>query len=142
MFYTLLRSFLLITVTIAFSTQANAQQRRQVAHTQVCIDVYDMESVDRQPQFPGGDTAMLRFINNERRYPAEAYHDGIQGRVLCSFVVSEDGSLTHISVIRGVEESLDREAVRIISEMPKWMAGEIDDTPVPVYCILPIPFRR
>ena len=85
---------------------------------------------------------MLRFINNERRYPAEAYHDGIQGRVLCSFVVSEDGSLTHISVIRGVEESLDREAVRIISEMPKWMAGEIDDTPVPVYCILPIPFRR
>ena len=79
MFYTLLRSFLLITVTIAFSAQANAQQRRQVAHTQVCIDVYDMESVDRQPQFPGGDTAMLRFINNERRYPLRLIMMGYKG---------------------------------------------------------------
>ena len=84
---------------------------------------------------------MVRFINKERRYPAQAYRDGIEGRVLCSFVVNEDGSLSHISVIRSVEKSLDREAVRIISNMPKWDAGVLADSLVPVYYILPIPFR-
>lgn len=55
--------------------------------------------------------------------------------------MNEDGSLSHISVIRSVEKSLDREAVRIISNMPKWDAGVLSDTFVPVYYILPIPFR-
>ncbi len=109
---------------------------------QVSIDVYEYESVDVHPSFPGGDTEMLRFINGERKYPSKAYRDGIEGRVLCSFVVNEDGSLSHISVIKGVEESLNREAVRILSKMPAWDAGMIDETPVPVYCILPIAFRR
>lgn len=92
--------------------------------------------------FPGGDGAMYRFINRERRYPSQAYRDGIEGRVLCSFVVNEDGTISHISVIKGVEASLDREAVRILTKMPTWDAGMIDETPVPVYCILPIAFRR
>lgn len=113
-----------------------------IQQTQVSINVYEFDFVDRQPQFPGGDNAMIRFINHERRYPQDAYNEGIEGRVLCSFVVNEDGSLSHISVLKGVEESLNKEAVRIISQMPPWSAGEIDNTPVPVYCILPIPFRR
>ncbi len=109
---------------------------------QVTMNVYEYDFVDRQPQFPGGDNAMIRFINNERRYPKKAYREGIEGRVLCSFIVNEDGTISHISVLRGVEESLNREAVRIISQMPPWIAGEIDNTPVPVYCIIPIPFRH
>lgn len=104
-------------------------------------EVYQYDVVDYQPHFPGGDCALLKFINSERRYPSEAYSKRIEGRVLCSFVVNPDGSISHVSVMRGVEESLDREAVRIINNMPRWEAGRVGQQPVPVYCVLPIPFR-
>ncbi len=141
----LLRSLLLSLITI-LAIPVVAQQKRianvtHISRNKLCINVYEYDCVDVQPQFPGGDSAMLKFINRERRYPSRAYRAGIEGRVLCSFVVNEDGSLSHISVLRGVEESLNREAVRIISNMPDWTVGSIDDVPVPVYCILPIPFR-
>lgn len=125
----------------------SAQQRKHFANAtpvtppRVIVDVYDYDCVDVQPSFPGGDAEMLRFINRERHYPRQAYDKRIQGRVLCSFVVNEDGTISHVSVLKGVEESLDREAVRIISRMPQWSAGEISKNPVPVYCILPIAFR-
>lgn len=145
---TLLRSILLLPLMAGDAVFSAAQLPRHIANVSsragsapVCVDVYEYDCVDIQPQFPGGDGAMMRFINNERRYPSRAYHEGIEGRVLCGFVVNEDGSLSHISVIRSVEKSLDREAVRIISNMPKWDAGVLSDTFVPVYYILPIPFR-
>ncbi len=103
---------------------------------------YTCESVDIIPAFPGGDGALMQFINTERKYPRQAYDDAIEGRVLCSFVVESDGSLTHLTVLRGVEESLNAEAIRIISKMPVWVPGQIDNKKVAVYCILPIPFRR
>lgn len=106
------------------------------------VEVYDPDTVDNAPQFPGGDIAMMNFINRERVYPERAYQEGVQGRVRCSFVVNEDGNISHISVIKGVESSLDREAVRIISEMPVWNAGQIGNRTVPVYCIISIPFRK
>ncbi|WP_304506427.1 energy transducer TonB [Duncaniella muris] len=145
---TLLRSILLLPLMAGDAVFSAAQPPRHIANVSsragsapVCVDVYEYDCVDIQPQFPGGDGAMVRFINKERRYPTQAYHEGIEGRVLCGFVVNEDGSLSHISVIRSVEKSLDREAVRIISNMPKWDAGVLSDTFVPVYYILPIPFR-
>lgn len=113
-----------------------------IPKSRVAIEVYEYESVDVQPSFPGGDAEMLRYINRERRYPGQAYRRGVEGRVLCSFVVNKDGSISHVSVIKGVEESLNREAVRIVSNMPAWDAGMIDKNPVPVYCILPISFRK
>ena len=79
-----------------------------------------------------------KFINETRVYPAEAYNNRIQGRVVCSFVVYPDGSINGISVMKGVEETLDREAVRIISEMPRWIAGCIGNEAVPVSCVLAI----
>ncbi len=106
------------------------------------IRVYDFETVERQPSFPGGQCELTRFINRMRRYPANAYSQDIQGRVLVSFIVNTDGSISHVQVVRGVEESLNQEAVRVISEMPNWEPGFIGDHPVPVHCLLPIPFRR
>lgn len=124
---------------------ANAQMRRVMAGNSATglteITVYDYDFVDMQPHFPGGDCAMFQYINNERRYPSLAYKQRIQGRVLCSFVVNTDGSISNVTVVRGVEESLNREAVRIISEMPRWNAGMVNGQTVPVYCILPIAFR-
>lgn len=140
--------FILLPLMAILALTSRAQSPKHIASVtatpkvQISIDVYDYESVDVHPSFPGGDTEMLRFINGERKYPSKAYRDGIEGRVLCSFVVNKDGSLSHISVLKGVEESLNREAVRILSKMPAWDAGMVDETPVPVYCILPIAFRR
>lgn len=127
---------------------ADAQMKRIVAchsspHTAPrYMEVYECDYVDEQPQFPGGEVEMIKYINSVRRYPADAYHQNIQGRVLCSFVVNADGSLSHISVIRGVEPSLNREAVRLISRMPRWVAGKVANQAVPVHYILPIVFRR
>lgn len=140
--HSFLISFLLVMAFPMWGQRVNTNTGTQYQHVQITMNVYEYDFVDRQPRFPGGDNAMISFINNERRYPKQAYHEGIEGRVLCSFIVNEDGSISHISVLRGVEESLNREAVRIISRMPAWEAGTIGDTPVPVYCILPIPFRR
>ncbi len=127
---------------------AQAQFRRVVTYQTVVsgnrlvqMEAYTYDSVDEQPHFPGGDGAMTKFINRERQYPHEAYAAGIQGRVLCSFIVNPDGSISNAEVLRGEHESLNKEALRIISRMPKWVAGKIGDVAVPVYCILPIPFR-
>ena len=142
---TLLYRSLLIITAVAAAITADAQMRRVMAVNSTAgateMTVYDYDFVDSQPQFPGGDCAMFQYINNERRYPSQAYQHRIQGRVLCSFVVNTDGSISNVTVVRGVEESLNREAMRIISEMPQWNAGKLNGQPVPVYCILPIAFR-
>lgn len=105
------------------------------------VSVYEFDYVDVQPSFPGGNLELIKYINQSRRYPTEAYSRGIQGRVMCSFIVNPDGSISDIRVIKGVEHSLNREAVRVISEMPRWDAGKVNDEAVPVHCLLPIPFR-
>lgn len=124
---------------------AGAQRRHQVqmgyGHRSPAVEAYLAESVDTPPQFPGGELALMRYINSERRYPADAYNAGLQGRVLCAFIVGTDGSISNVEVLRGVDESLNREAVRVIQKMPRWRAGLIGRTAVPVYCILPVPFR-
>ncbi len=102
---------------------------------------YMQESVDVVPQFPGGECEMIRFINNERNYPRQAYEAGIEGRVRCGFIVDSDGSITNVTVHRGSAPELNNEAVRIIEKMPRWKAGKVDGESVPVYYLLTIPFR-
>lgn len=105
-------------------------------------EVYEFDFVEEKPEFPGGGTELVNFINDNRRYPAEAYSLGIEGRVTCSFVVNCDGSVSNISIIRGVEKSLNKEAIRIIGKMPKWSPGKIEGEAVPVRVICAIPFRK
>lgn len=140
---TIITTFLL---TLTF--YAGAQQRMVATYRTVSadnrpldIEAFLFESVDEQPHFPGGDGAMMKFINREPVSRA-GLPPGIEGRVLCSFVVKPDGAITAPEVVRGVEESLNKEALRIIGRMPRWVAGKIGDTKVPVYCIIAIPFRR
>lgn len=136
---------LLASLFLACSAMPSLAQRCKITYycrsTSAAYEAYVPESVDVQPEFPGGDNAMMKFINRERQYPREAYKAGIGGRVLCSFIVMPDGSISNIEVVRGVEQSIDREAVRIISSMPAWKAGKIGNSPVPVYYLLPIAFR-
>lgn len=130
-----------LTLMLLATIVANAQQRRNVTSGYNKV-VYEYESVDIRPQFPGGETGLINFINETREYPYNAYRDHIQGRVLCSFIVGTDGKLFDIQVIRSSgNESLDREAMRVISRMPRWSVGKVSNTKVNVRCVLPIAFR-
>lgn len=106
------------------------------------IEVYEYDYVDQKPEYPGGDSRLVRFINDNRRYPPEAYRRGIEGRVTCSFVVNTDGSVSNIMVLKSVEPSLNREAIRIFSKMPAWSPGKMNGQNVPVRVIWSVPFRK
>lgn len=105
-------------------------------------EVFEYDYVSDKPSFPGGDWKLVEYINHTRQYPRDAYEKGIQGRVTCSFVVNTDGSISHVQVIKSIEESLNREAIRIFSEMPRWEPGRIDGHTVPVRVIWSVPFRK
>lgn len=108
----------------------------------VYMEVYEYDFVTEKPSFPGGEEKMLKFINNTRIYPEQAYRHGIQGRVMCSFVVMSDGSISNVRVLRGVETSLNNEARRVLKKMPVWQPGKVNGKPVPVRIVYPITFRR
>ena len=97
--------------------------------------------VQQMPEFPGGQASLLKYLATRIKYPAIAQENGIQGRVSCSFVVDTDGSLKNIEVIRGIDPSLDREAVRVIREMPKWNPGVQNNMAVAVKYTVPVTFR-
>lgn len=106
------------------------------------IEVYEYDYVTEKPTFPGGDTDLMKFINRHREYPKAAYQRGVQGRVTCSFVVNTDGTVSHISVLRGVEPSLNKEAIRVLSMMPEWTPGKINGQAVPTRVVWSVPFRK
>ncbi len=97
--------------------------------------------VEEQPEFPGGNAAMMKFLSDNIKYPVIAQENGIQGRVITNFVVERDGSITDVQVVRGVDPSLDKEAIRVIQSMPKWKAGRQRGSAVRVRFTLPVVFR-
>ena len=105
-------------------------------------EVFEYDYVNDKPVFPGGDSGIVDFINSHRSYPADAYRRGVEGRVICSFVVNADGAVSHLRVVKGVEQSLNDEALRILSLMPAWTPGRLNGRPVPVRVICTVPFRK
>lgn len=97
--------------------------------------------VEQKPQFPGGESAMFKFISENLKYPAIAAENGIQGRVIVSFVVEKDGSITNIKILRSVSPELDAEARRIVGIMPRWSPGRNNGKPVRTVYNLPVSFR-
>ena len=97
--------------------------------------------VERMPEFPGGQSSLLRYLAQKIKYPVIAQENGIQGRVSCSFVIGTDGALSDVKVIRGVDPSLDAEAVRVIKSMPKWKPGVQNNMEVAVKYTVPVTFR-
>jgi len=98
------------------------------------------DSVDIAPQFPGGEKARMRFLQNNITYPKEAREKGIHGTVYVSFVIEQDGSVSDIKVERGIGGGCDQETVRVIQKMPKWSPGMIDGKPVRVQFNMPMRF--
>lgn len=101
--------------------------------------IYDV--VEEMPQFPGGPSALFEFISRNVQYPVVAEENGVQGRVLCSYVVEPDGSISDIKVVKSVDPSLDKEAVRVVSSMPRWIPGKQNGILVRVKYTVPVTFR-
>lgn len=97
------------------------------------------EVVEQQPQFPGG--SVNGWLADHIKYPVVAAENGIQGRVVVQFVVERDGSVSQVRVVRGVDPSLDKEAQRVISSMPKWIPGKQNGSAVRVKYTVPVTFR-
>jgi len=99
-------------------------------------------SAETMPQFPGGQTAMIRFIYENIQYPPVALKQRIEGRVWCSFIVETDGSISNVRLENGIYIFLDEEAVRVIKRMPAWIPGQTNGENVRVKVYIPIVFRR
>ena len=97
--------------------------------------------VEQMPQFPGGPAALMQFLSQNVKYPVEAHKAGVQGRVIASFVVEKDGSITEACIARSIHPSLDAEALRVIGSMPNWMPGKQNGEPVRVKYTVPITFK-
>ena len=101
--------------------------------------VFDI--VEQMPSFPGGPAALMKFLSENIKYPVVAQENGVQGRVVVAFVVERDGSITDVHIARGVDPSLDKEAVRVVKSMPKWTPGKQNGSAVRVKFNVPVAFR-
>lgn len=101
--------------------------------------VFDV--VEQMPSFPGGPSALMQYLSSNIKYPVVAQENGVQGRVVVSFVVERDGSITDVQVARSVDPSLDREAQRVVRSMPRWIPGKQNGQAVRVKYNVPVAFR-
>ena len=101
--------------------------------------VFDV--VEQMPSFPGGPSALMQYLNSNIKYPVVAEENGVQGRVVCTFVVEKDGSITDVRVVKSVDPSLDKEAQRVVKSMPKWIPGKQNGSAVRVKYTVPVTFR-
>lgn len=98
--------------------------------------------VETMPEFPGGQQALFKYLSENVKYPVIAQENGIQGRVICQFVVNKDGAIVDVEVVRsGGDPSLDKEAIRVIKSMPKWNPGKQRGKAVRVKYTVPVNFR-
>ena len=103
------------------------------------IKIHDV--VQSMPQFPGGEAELMKWLTDNMVYPVVASERNIQGRVVLRFVVTSDGSIGNVEILRSLDPSCDKEAVRVVKKMPKWIAGKQNGNAVHVYYTLPIQFK-
>ena len=106
---------------------------------EVSTKVFDV--VEEMPSFPGGQGALMSYLASNIKYPVVAQENGVQGRVIVSFVVERDGSISDVRVARSVDPSLDREAQRVVKSMPRWKPGKQNGSAVRVKYTVPVVFR-
>ncbi|MBQ8760792.1 MAG: energy transducer TonB [Bacteroidales bacterium] len=108
------------------------------AYSQSDDEVYSL--VEEAAQFPGGQEEMMKFIQDNRQYPDEAKSQNLHGRVIVSFIVEKDGSLSNVKVMRSLGSGCDEEAVRVINSMPMWKPGKNSGKEVRTKMLVPITF--
>ena len=133
----------------SFDVKGNDEQAGEVLKAkEVVVDekpkeeetkVFDV--VEQMPQFPGGPQALFEYLSKHIKYPAVAEENGVQGRVIVTFVVERDGSITDVTVVKSVDPSLDKEAQRVVKSMPKWIPGKQNGAAVRVKYTVPVTFK-
>ena len=98
-------------------------------------------SVDQMPQFPGGEAGLMRYLQSNINYPANAAKNNIGGRVILQFVVEKDGHIGEVKVVRSIDPEIDAEAVRVVKSLPDFIPGRQDGEPVAVWYTIPVSFK-
>lgn len=121
--------------------EADMEEVVVVAYDDNKVEGEVLDLVEVAPEFPGGIPALMKFLAQNVKYPTDAQKAGKQGRVIAQFVVTTDGSVADVKIIRGIDASLDQEAIRVIKAMPQWKPGTQDGQPVNVRYTLPVVFK-
>lgn len=119
---------------------AELREHKQIVQEKP-VEEKPFTTVEVMPTFPGGEGEMNKFIRENLKYPIVAQEAGISGRVTVRFVVTKTGEISEVTVLRGIDPSCDKEAVRVVKMMPKWIPGKQNGLNVPVYFTLPVVFR-
>lgn len=137
-----MRIQILLICFLGISYHLSAQENVSVEVETVGDSIYKQEVVDEPAEFPGGMSAMRTFVVNNLKYPSDAMQKNIQGKVFIEFVIEKNGKLSNIKVRRGVYESLDKEAVRVIQIMPDWKPAQHQGQVVRQLYIFPFNFKN
>lgn len=130
----------LVLLLISFSTCAVKKNSTKVVTEVANAEPEPFVVVEEMPMFPGGDSALLKHIAESVKYPESAKANGIQGRVILRFCITETGTVNKVSVLRGVDPALDAEAIRVVSLLPLFKPGRQGGKAVPVWFMVPITF--
>lgn len=125
--------------------EAEAKARREAEEKakREAVDAVNevFDHCEQMPSFPGGDLELMKFLHDHMKYPAVAEENGIQGRVIVNFIVERDGSISNAQIQKSVDPSLDKEAIRLIKSMPRWIPGKQDGIEVRAKYTVPVTFR-
>lgn len=138
-----LKKFLTISLTFAIASLASEHAMAQTEKTDSSQDsakVFEIQSLERLPEFEGGPKGWAKFLMTTLQYPPAARSRGIQGRVITKFVIEKDGSITDVQVLSSPHALLSAEAVRVLGKSPKWLPGIQEGNPVRVAYTLPLTF--
>ena len=107
------------------------------------LPVYETiyRSVEQMPRFPGGEAALMKYLDSHIVYPPLAAMNEVEGRVVVQFVVKKDGSVGEVKIVRSVDKDLDKEAIRVVKSLPKFTPGRQNGKAVNVWYTLPVPFK-
>jgi len=139
------------TLPVTFKLTKSDSQSSNV-HTDTGVEVYPPEnsnsnddrvftSVEQMPQFPGGDAALMKYLAQHLQYPAMAAENGTQGKVIVQFVVTKTGKVGEVKVVRSLSDDCDKEAIRLIRDLPKFIPGKKNGKPTSMWYTLPVTFK-
>jgi len=132
---------LLLLIGIAIPSLFYAQDKQNGNAVQGSDAEYAFEQLEVKPEYPSGNEGLGKYLSENIKYPKKALKNGVSGKVFVQFVIDKTGKVTNVVAVRGVEKSLDKEAVRVIKSMPKWKPGMKDGQPVKVKYTIPINFK-
>ena len=125
-----------------YTKSINIKEKKKEEENTNLSDDHIYDAAEQMPEFPnGGMAGVMQYLSRNIKYPAIAQENGTQGRVIVQFVVNKDGSITDVKVVRGADPYLDKEAIRVVTNMPKWTPGKTGGKAIRVKYTLPITFK-